>query len=145
MHLNESITTMDCADYLKRLCVGLSGMLDGGKAALIDVEAVSVSLPSEEIGRIGLIVNEFVTNALKYGATSLKIRLLQTDDDRYCLSVADNGAGLPTDFTPEAMPGLGMKVIVSLVRNLNGVLSYVSDEEMGGTRFMISFPATKAV
>lgn len=143
MHLNESITTMDCADYLKRLCIGLSGMLDGDKAALINVDAVSISLPSEEIGRIGLIVNELVTNALKYGATSLNVQLSQTDDVQYCLSVTDNGAGLPANFTPEAMPGLGMKVIVSLVRNLNGVLSYASDEEMGGTRFMVSFPVNR--
>ena len=145
MHLNESITTMDCADYLKRLCIGLSGMLDGGNAALINVDAVSVSLPSEEIGRIGLIVNELVTNALKYGATSLKVRLSQIDDHQYCLLVADNGAGLPENFTPETMPGLGMKVIVSLVRNLDGMLSYASDEETGGTRFMVCFPANKAL
>lgn len=146
MHLDESITTMDCADYLRRLCDVLSVMFDGGDAASIDVDAISISLPSAEIGRIGLIVNELVTNALKYGATSVKIQLSQSSETgQYCLSVADNGAGLPADFTPEAMPGLGMRVIASLVRNLDGVLSYASDEELGGTRFMVSFPVSGAV
>ncbi len=140
MHLDEAVTTLDCADYLRRLCSGLSDVLGTGGVPII-VDAVSVSLPSEQIGRIGLIVNELATNARKYGATQIKVCLTRLDPNEFCLSVSDNGPGLPADFKPEEMSGLGMKVIMSLVRGLNGTLTYDADETMGGTRFRACFPA----
>lgn len=136
MQIDETVVTADCAEYLQRLCVGLGDM----QTATIHVNAVPLSLPSEQIVRIGLIVNELVTNAIKQGATSLEVALTRLDPENYCLCVTDDGLGLPANFVPDEMLGLGMKVVTSLVRNLQGRLSYGPAPNGGGTRFEVSFP-----
>ncbi|MEJ7805673.1 MAG: histidine kinase dimerization/phosphoacceptor domain -containing protein [Telluria sp.] len=142
MQIDATVVTADCAEYLQRLCVDLREMLYKGQAASISVDAVSLSLPSEQIVRIGLIVNELVTNAVKQGAKNLEISLSRLDDTHYSLCVADDGYGLPTNFAPEEMAGLGMRVIASLVRNLGGELSHGPAPGVSGTRFEVSFPVT---
>lgn len=62
------------------------------------------------------------------------------DDAIYCLGVTDDGAGFPTNFAPDEMSGLGMKVISSLVRNLQGNLSYGPAHGARGTCFEVTFP-----
>ncbi|MHC8373537.1 sensor histidine kinase [Pseudomonas sp. MDT1-85] len=138
MHVGKAVTTLDCADYLDRLCAGLSIILSNGDQAAISVEAVPLTLASEQISRIGLIVNELVTNALKYGASKVHVHLAPFQH-QYCLTVSDNGRGLPADFDVDKMSGLGMKVITTLVKNLGGTLSHGPDAHFNGTAFQMIF------
>lgn len=140
MQTDVTVVTADCAKYLERLCLGLSTLLSKGENTTIRVNAVSISLPSEQIVRIGLIVNELATNAVKQGASHLVVSLTQVEPATYCLSLTDDGAGLPANFAPDEMSGLGMKVISSLVRNLQGKLSYGPALGACGTCFEVTFP-----
>lgn len=79
-----------------------------------------------------------MTNALKYGATKVDVQLAPYEH-QYCLTVSDNGKGLPADFGVDKMSGLGMKVITSLVKNLGGSLSHQPNANIGGTAFQIIF------
>ena len=142
MEMDATVVTANCAEYLERLCQGLSEMLTHGDNATIHVQADAVSLLSEQIMRIGLIVNELVTNAVKQGAFNIEVLLKRLDDFNCSLCVIDNGKGLPIDFMPEQMSGLGMKVVTSLVRNLKGELFYGPASENNGARFEITFPIT---
>lgn len=144
MQFDANVATADCAEYLRRLCVDLREMLYKGASASIRVEAVPLSLPSEKIVRIGLIVNELITNAVKQGAELLEVSLTNLDDVYYCLSVIDDGPGLPANFAPDEMSGLGMKVVTSLVRNLEGQLSHGSAPGHRGARFEVRFPVIAA-
>lgn len=140
MQIDATVVTTDCADYLQRLCLDLREMLFKSDTATIRVNAVPLSLPSERIVRIGLIVNELVTNAVKQGASNLEVSLTQLNDTDYSLSVTDDGHGLPADFAPDDMAGLGMKVVTSLVRNLQGTLGHGPGPGARGTRFEVRFP-----
>lgn len=140
MQVDATVVTTDCAEYLQRLCHDLREMLYKGDTATISVDAVPLSLPSEQIVRIGLIVNELVTNAVKQGASNVQVALTRRDVDEYSLSVSDDGHGLPADFAPDDMAGLGMKVVTSLVRNLQGSLAHGPGPAGRGTRFEVSFP-----
>ena len=140
MQIDATVVTADCAEYLQRLCLGLCEMLYKGDSATIRVDAVPLSLPSERIVRIGLIVNELVTNAVKQGAANLKVSLTRLDASNFRLCVTDDGNGLPANFAPDEMSGLGMKVVTSLVRNLGGKLLYGPAPGACGTRFEVSFP-----
>lgn len=140
MQTDVTVVTADCAQYLQRLCIGLSSVFGKGETATIRVDAVSLSLPSEQIARIGLIVNELATNAVKQGASHVVVSLTRLDTATYCLGVTDDGAGLPANFAPDDMSGLGMKVVSSLVRNLQGTLSYGPAHDARGTCFEVTFP-----
>jgi PAS domain S-box-containing protein len=88
----------------------------------------------------GLIINELVSNALKYAFKDNipgEIRVvLDKNDDIYTLTVADNGVGLPVDVEWENARTLGLQLVNALVSQLEGDMSVVVDN---GTVFIINF------
>jgi two-component sensor histidine kinase len=129
--------------YLGDLAAELVEHLGGGRLR-VEVDVQAMDLPSEVAVPIGLVVNEFVTNACKHafpeGRTgTIRIGLwcrgadvlVQVEDDG--VGMSDNGADTP----PE---GLGMAVVRSMASNLEGELA-VEPLEPGGTRMKVRFPA----
>jgi two-component sensor histidine kinase len=56
------------------------------------------------------------------------------------LAVSDNGRGFPPGFDPENSPGLGMKVVRMVARQLGGTLTFDRCDRLGGARVRIIFP-----
>ena len=89
----------------------------------------------------GLILNELITNAIKYAfpderAGKIQIEFNEISEDIYVLTVADDGIGLPDDFNIDQTESLGMQLVTSLVKQLNGNLEISGDN---GTAFTILF------
>ena len=71
-----------------------------------------------------IIANELVTNAFKHcndSEATISVDL-ECDATILTLTVSDTGVGMPGDYNPLIKAGLGMKVINTLVRQLNGSL-----------------------
>ncbi|HEB01689.1 MAG TPA: sensor histidine kinase, partial [Nitrospirae bacterium] len=90
---------------------------------------------------LGLIINELVSNALKYAFPDdmkgeLGISLQATADASYELIIKDNGIGLPEDFDLKKAKSLGLQIVNSLVNQINGNLE-VSNKN--GAEFKIAF------
>ena len=66
------------------------------------------------------------------------MQLRRLDQNLCSLAVTDNGAGLPLGFDPKKTPGLGMKVVLSLVHRLIGTLSYLPVPARVGTKFDVT-------
>jgi PAS domain S-box-containing protein len=84
----------------------------------------------------GLIINELVSNSLKYAFPNtqtgeIQVILRQHQDETLSLTVRDNGIGLPTGFNPKQTKTLGMSLIQGLVKQLQGTLEI--DTELGTT------------
>ena len=90
----------------------------------------------------GIIINEMVSNALKYAFTggrtgSILIGLRRTPESKIELEVADDGVGLPADFDPKNTSSLGVVILYNVVeQQLHGTIRYESD---GGLRWVIGF------
>jgi len=89
----------------------------------------------------GLIINELVSNALKYAFTSSKegnsITVgLKEEKNRIHLSVEDNGVGLPKGFDPNETNTLGLQLVVTLVEQLDGNMVLSAEH---GTKYLITF------
>jgi two-component sensor histidine kinase len=97
-------------------------------------------VPTTMIQPIGLIVSELVTNAAKYGDGRSWVRFAMSGG-MYHLRVCNTGETLPSGFDPAKTGGLGMKVILSLVRQLHGELTTGPLPDCTGARFEVTFPA----
>ena len=127
-----------CVRFLERLCAELAEILQ---------KQIFVSGPDENVATtmiqpIGLIVNELVTNAAKQGATCIDV-VYGTDGTNRSLTVFDDGNGLPDGFEPEATRGLGMKVVLGLVRQLKGKIVSGSRADQRGSLFEVNFPISQ--
>lgn len=99
-------------------------------------------LDMRRAGPIALILNELITNALKYGcppgeASCIYVRFKALDDE-YRLTVADDGEGLPAGFTTNSKSSLGMRAIHALARQLGG--EFVVEDSKRGAAFTVNFP-----
>lgn len=148
LYRSESLARIDLAAYVEDLCTHLLRSF-GPAAGQVRVErrVAPVSLPLEQAVPCGLIVNELVTNALKYGYPAEKAgRVLVEavlEAGRIVLSVSDNGVGLPPDFDPAAASTLGLQLVMNLAGQLGGRLAWERGAE-GGALFRVSFPVSGA-
>lgn len=91
----------------------------------------------------GLIINEIITNSLKYAFADRKhgkLIINMTHDlfSGYILKIKDNGIGLPEGFDVNKTRSLGMRLVYLLSEDqLEGKVEIVSDN---GTEFIITFP-----
>lgn len=139
IYLTEGIGQTQCRNYLQRICSDLSAIPESVGRGAIHVSADDVTLPTVQIVSLGLIVNELVTNAIKYGAGEISVDFTAVENG-YALTVGDEGAGLPDIQTPQPGHGLGMTVIAALVMRLKGELNVISRPDAIGTRFIVTFP-----
>ena len=106
--------------------------------------AEPIRVPTDQAVPIALLVNELVTNALKYAYPDgvdgeVRVALSALDGSRMRLDVADDGVGLPVGFDPARVANsLGMRLIATLTRQLNADLAIYPNGS--GTRFSISVP-----
>lgn len=124
-----------CMAFLRRLCEELATILDRS----IFVHGADGKVPTTWIQPIGLLVNELVTNAAKHGAGQIDFTYAH-DSGIHKIIVCDEGEGLPADFDPAAADkSLGMRVVISLARQLGGVLSAADREDTRGSCFTVIF------
>jgi two-component sensor histidine kinase len=83
-----------------------------------------VSLDISQAVPMGLILNEAITNAIKYafgpdgGLIIIEGHVLSADHVK--LTIADNGKGLPYDFSITETSSLGMEMMKALSKQLGG-------------------------
>ncbi|MBN9083168.1 MAG: hypothetical protein BGP04_03085 [Rhizobiales bacterium 62-17] len=137
-----NLEQIDMKVFLTSLCGALaSNRPDNVEVRTADVAAIKI--PSNYATKIGLIVTELVVNSYKHAFPNdrrgrITISLIALEHSLE-LIVADDGAGLPDDFTINRRRGLGMRLINSVLSQLGGKLSTIGGN---GTRFVIHFPRT---
>lgn len=93
--------------------------------------------------RCGLIINELVSNSLKYAFTNQKtgeilVEMKQGDANQFILLVSDDGIGLPSTIDFLNTKSLGLQLVNILTEQLGGELELGGDR---GTAFKITFAA----
>ncbi len=127
---------VELADYLRALCNNLRLRREDVR---IEVNLVCISIPPEHAVPLGLIVNELVTNALKYAfpdgrSGTIRVDLESLRHGEAHLSVRDDGIGMGVP-----RPGSsGTELVRRLVQQVGGHLD--REEMQQGTGFVVSFP-----
>jgi len=131
---------VELVDFMSELCKKLKGTADG---LSLHCHADPMLLSADHAIPLGLLINEIVTNAVKYaypeggGAIEVKAREV---NGHLQVEISDQGIGLPDDFDiDEPRPSLGFKVITGLVRQLQGRLTVTSNDPKGA-HFLLDLP-----
>jgi PAS domain S-box-containing protein len=136
---------VDLASFLSSLAAAI-GTSGAQHATVVEVEPALVS--ADLAVRLGLLINELVTNAYKYAYApgedgEVRVAGQHTTDGRYRVDVSDLGRGLPTGFDlSQPRSSFGMRVITSVASQLNGNLALSPTDR--GTRFTLEFPLTES-
>jgi two-component sensor histidine kinase len=141
-----SMEAVELGDYLRDLCHDVASFsLPAEAQAAIQLHSARAEVRAEEAIWLGLIVVELVTNAVKYGSPTLQSPVVvgvSPDERELRVVVADSGAGLPSGFDLQTSKGLGMQVVLLLVRQLHATLEV--DPAWAGTRFILTVPLAAA-
>jgi two-component sensor histidine kinase len=140
LHLLDHQDKVEFRGYLRDLCEDLSGLLSqAGSAHEILVEGWKVEIPTTLAIPLGFIVNELITNSAKYAPGQVIVQIEATSAGHHSLSVVDDGPGLPAGFDPAANIGLGMKIVLALVKQIGGEFGIWPGKNGRGTRFTVTF------
>ena len=125
-------------EYLEDVCRRLGEALRGAREIAVRVECENVNIDSRQAIRIGLMVNELATNALKHAfpedrAGTIQVRLRRQLTD-LTVVVEDDGVGCPEDV----QVGLGSRLITLLAEQSGGVIK--REAAHPGCRVVITIP-----
>ncbi|WP_010520087.1 sensor histidine kinase [Croceivirga radicis] len=129
--------------YVEELCEYLIRSVKGNNhniATKLNIGDYKLSI--DTVIPLGLIINETITNALKYGIPGetegeIEINLSKKGVNTYEMYLGDNGIGYPEEVSPKTSKSLGLKLIHNLSRQLRGTI--FRDMEKKGTYYQITF------
>lgn len=144
LYQENNLTGVDMKNYIEELADSLFNSYNINKEKVVlHTEIDSIQLDIDNVIPLGLILNELISNALKYAFQEnngvISITLKKTKDC-FILKVNDNGAGLPDNFNIEKLGSLGFQLIRSFVLKMKATLFI---ESKNGTSITINIPAIK--
>jgi Amt family ammonium transporter len=143
LYRSKDFANVEFNDYIKNLVNDLfaSYRVSASRITLkMDIENISLGIDTAI--PTGLIINELVTNCLKYAFLKdkdgeIKISLRTLEDGQNELIVSDNGVGIPENLDIKKADSLGLRMITNLTeRSLHGKVMINIDN---GTEFQIIF------
>jgi two-component sensor histidine kinase len=144
LHSSDGVQTVAFKHFVEELCSDFSSMLavEAGAEEAVAVEGVQLELPTTIGIPLGFVVNELITNALKYGEGHVAVRLDEHARKGFALSVENDGPALPANFDPAHSQGLGMRIIRTFVAKIGGELLIGQGDAGKGARFTVLFAAS---
>ena len=136
LYKKENIESVSLLNYISELIQILTSTQSSTVEIKQEIEDIEIS--SKIIFPLGIIVNELITNAIKYAfeeknesnTITVTTRVIE---DECTLTVKDNGKGISLDDTPR---GFGLELVDMLTQQLDGTLSITNDQ---GTKVEITF------
>ncbi|NML41923.1 histidine kinase [Chitinophaga sp. G-6-1-13] len=125
LYHTDNLGAIDMQWYIRELTGFMEESFDTGPKITFCIDSEVILLDVVQAVPLGLILNEAVSNAIKYafpgdrnGAVAITFK---KDGTQYCLlTITDDGAGLPDNFIPEESPSLGMSLMRGLAEQLEG-------------------------
>ncbi|MDP8965980.1 MAG: PAS domain-containing protein, partial [Cyanobacteriota bacterium] len=142
LYESKSFARINFAEYVETLVMNLFIVYgDNSNHIALDLKLDEVALSIDTAIPCGLIINELVSNALKYAFPNqargiISITLNSEEDNYYTLTIRDNGIGLPHNFDFNTVESLGLQLVKILASQLEGT---VQVDGHFGTEFHLRF------
>ena len=159
LYRTEDLAHIDFGDYIRNLAVDIFHSFGANASHVrLHVDAEDITLPIDTAIPCGLIINELITNALKYAFPfvqgqdrpgdrkgELVIEMKRREQEKASLVtghwsielvVRDNGIGIPEDLDFKTAHSLGLNLVTSLAKQIRGEIELNRE---GGTEWRIRF------
>ena len=142
MYKTEDLKSVNIEEYIRDLSNNLVSTYRLSNQIDLDVKVEVNSFSSDTLTPLGLIINEVISNALKYAFEEdrtgrITVSLSKKDDHRYQMIIGDDGVGLDENILEQEGESFGTELITALVEQLNGSIELMDTEK--GTYFKILF------
>ena len=141
LYQSDDLAKIDFSDYVSKLSTYLfrSYGVNPGKI-ILNLNVKNIFLEVDRAIPCGLIINELLSNVLKYafpdGKGKVSVDFQPGKEDDFLLEVRDDGIGLPEEVDFKEAETLGLNLVTNLVEQLDGEIKIARD---GGTGFEIRF------
>lgn len=131
LYQKKDLEGINVRNYVENLMSSLFGSLKANTEKIHFINNVDpLNLHEDTLLAIGLIINEIITNSLKYAFLNreegeISITLIKQADQLF-LSVSDNGNGMPEDFDINDKSSFGYSLITSLSKKLDASIDILN-------------------
>lgn len=145
LYNRDNLTGVSVQEYLEKLCRELITTFQvDTKKIMLRTDIEDLVLDVDTLVPLGLIINELLTNSLKYAFSErqegiIEVRLSE-HNEKLLLEVRDNGKGM--DLDKKSKSSFGHKLIDTLVGQLEGEMDLKSEQ---GTQVLLTFHEYKKV
>ncbi|MFT3934125.1 MAG: histidine kinase dimerization/phosphoacceptor domain -containing protein [Chitinophagaceae bacterium] len=142
LYQSENLSAIGMPAYIHELVDYLKYSFDTRQKIIFTIHAAPIELDITHSVPIGLILNEAITNAIKYAFPggregTIVISLQPAGEDRLLLTVSDNGIGFPADIDYRNSFSMGMNLMRGLTKEISGEFTITNNQ---GTTISIVFP-----
>jgi two-component sensor histidine kinase len=140
LYQSEDLKTIDMSIFLPDLMRYMKDGLDGKRRIHFRLDIAPVKLGVAQAIPIALIINEAVTNAIKYAFVGREGGLIELsmcqENDQVALQINDNGIGIDPAIVHAPSDSLGLKLIHGLSEDINASIHI---ENENGTKIRVVF------
>jgi len=142
LYRSGDLKHLNFSEYIEKLSKDLYHAYTLNKSLVklvLNIEVIRLDIDTSI--PLGLILNELLTNSLKHAfldgrSGMITVELLQEFKGRLKLSVSDNGIGFPSDLDFKNIDSLGMMIINTLTKQIEGEIHL---DRINGTKFTVIF------
>jgi len=141
LYQSERVALIDMAAYVRELTEHLGDSFDAQDRIRFRLAVAPLELDVALAVPLGLIINEAVTNAMKYAfpggrAGTVAVTLVAMDGENHLLTITDDGVGVGRDFDPGRSRTMGMNLMKGLSKQIKGTFKL---ESIGGLTISVLF------
>lgn len=145
LYRTEDFSSINFSSYLENLSANLISSYRINEEVVLETKLEEVDLILDQAIPCGLLVNELITNALKYAWKHgergvITINLFQKES-QVNLQIFDDGVGLPFNFEDAKPETLGLQLVETLIEQLDGELKVQIEN---GTKYFVKFENIKS-
>jgi|GEM_PF-2145551 len=147
LYQSNSFSNMEFDQGLIKLVETILATLNSSKDIEVEYDLDPIQLNMNQAVPCSLILNEVLTNSLKHAFSDMESGhiyiQLKKKENRISISVSDNGIGISEPIHDPESPSIGIELIQTLTRQIDGTYIYEARPDQNGTLFSITFPTDK--
>jgi len=140
LYCTDNYHELSVKDYLESLVSEITGSFPNRGIVRVDTDIDSFILNITILTPLGIIINELLTNMMKYAFTGRAKGVIHIaahrEEKTVVIIVADDGVGLPESVSFKKSTGFGLGLVNLLVEQIDGDISV---ERNNGTKYRLTF------